>query len=611
MMLEGRSRNATGWLRLIALLVFLVHSTSGARILMVTLGGTKSHKIPFLELGRGMTRRGHSVTLMSAFPPSESPLPQEPSPQVRRLMLSGGHVAHFSNNTFSTTLPASSSAVKFSSYSNAGFLSAPPPAGEPANPIEEVAPPRLVQYVRKFNEWDLLGRRLEGRSTFQVTEAVQYASESCRMFLTSPEIRSIIQDPSESFDLLIADGAFPECALGFAHRFRIPFMYINTVGFHVVSIAASGSPIPYSVTPFFSEPYTENMSFGQRVVNTALHAAAYLSHILLVDFALQRIVREAFGPDVPNILDQYANVSFVLQNAHASVSYARPYLPLVAEIACIHCKPPKPLPKSLTPRVFLSRNFKDLEEFVSGGPEGFIFFSMGSSVKASNMPPQLRRAFMDAFARLAPIRVLWKWEEFGTDIPPNVKLGRWLPQQDILGHPRIRGFVTHGGLLSMFETVFHRVPVVTMPVFCDHDSNAAKAEMDGYAIKLELRELTADKLLKAIRRIIYEPQFRENVEKRSLLLRDQPETPLERAIYWTEYVIRHGGAPHLQSPAKDMNAIQTLSLDVAAFYIFVLIALAIVPVYLFRKIRPLVHVLVSRRMKSFQQLVSPVKQKVK
>lgn len=46
----------------------------------------------------------------------------------------------------------------------------------------------------------------------------------------------------------------------------------------------------------------------------------------------------------------------------------------------------------------------------------------------------------------------------------------------------------------MFESVYHGVPLVTMPVFCDHDVNAAKAEADGYAFKLELENLTVEKL---------------------------------------------------------------------------------------------------------------------
>lgn len=49
----------------------------------------------------------------------------------------------------------------------------------------------------------------------------------------------------------------------------------------------------------------------------------------------------------------------------------------------------------------------------------------------------------------------------------------------------------------MFESVYHGVPLVTMPVFMDHDVNAAKAVADGYALRLELEALTSDKLSKS------------------------------------------------------------------------------------------------------------------
>lgn len=44
--------------------------------------------------------------------------------------------------------------------------------------------------------------------------------------------------------------------------------------------------------------------------------------------------------------------------------------------------------------------------------------------------------------------------------------------------------------------------------------------------------------------------------------RDQPMTPLETAIYWTEYVIRHRGAPHLRSASMDLGFVQYHNLDV-------------------------------------------------
>lgn len=44
-------------------------------------------------------------------------------------------------------------------------------------------------------------------------------------------------------------------------------------------------------------------------------------------------------------------------------------------------------------------------------------------------------------------------------------------------------------------------------------------------------------------------------------------TGLERAIWWTEYVIRHKGANHLKSPWASIPWYQYLLLDVIAFVV--------------------------------------------
>lgn len=76
---------------------------------------------------------------------------------------------------------------------------------------------------------------------------------------------------NSKFNLLILDGAFPECALGLQYVFNVPFMYINTVGFYTGSVSRAGSPAPYSITPHFSVALTDDMNFLERVANTAAH----------------------------------------------------------------------------------------------------------------------------------------------------------------------------------------------------------------------------------------------------------------------------------------------------------------------------------------------------
>ena len=76
---------------------------------------------------------------------------------------------------------------------------------------------------------------------------------------------------------------------------------------------------------------------------------------------------------------------------------------------------------------------QDLQKLIDGSPDGVIYFSMGSNLRSSNFKNETTQAFLEVFSQLKQ-RVLWKWE---TDSlpgqPSNVKLGKWLPQADILG----------------------------------------------------------------------------------------------------------------------------------------------------------------------------------
>ena len=70
-------------------------------------------------------------------------------------------------------------------------------------------------------------------------------------------------------------------------------------------------------------------------------------------------------------------------------------------------------------------------------------------------------------------------------------------------------------------------------------------------------------------------RFLDLARAKSKIFRDQPESPLERAVFWTEYVVRHGGAPHLRSAATRLAWYQLHLLDVAAVLLVTLLLLVL------------------------------------
>ncbi len=54
----------------------------------------------------------------------------------------------------------------------------------------------------------------------------------------------------------------------------------------------------------------------------------------------------------------------------------------------------------------------------------------------------------------------------------------WVPSlNDLLGHPTTRAFLTHGGVHSYYEAIYHAVPMVVMPIGADQPDNARWAAL--------------------------------------------------------------------------------------------------------------------------------------
>lgn len=69
-------------------------------------------------------------------------------------------------------------------------------------------------------------------------------------------------------------------------------------------------------------------------------------------------------------------------------------------------------------------------------------------------------------------------------------------------HPKVKLFVTQGGLQSVNEASYYGVPMVAIPFFCDQTHNSVKMESSGVAVVLDVKDVTKETFLQAIRTVL-------------------------------------------------------------------------------------------------------------
>ncbi|XP_045481093.1 UDP-glycosyltransferase UGT5-like isoform X5 [Harmonia axyridis] len=372
---------------------------------------------------------------------------------------------------------------------------------------------------------------------------------SCSKMLSNPDVKELIGS-QKKFDLILAEFFNSECVLGFVNKFRAPLVGVSTgllMPWHGDRLGNPDNP-GYIANSHLGT--SSRMGFLDRCYNfvgTQWYKVVYWWRLN----DCQKIIEEHFGKIISSLHELMKNTSLLLVNSHFSFAFSRPLVPSIVEISGVHLSSVKPLPTNI-------------EKFINESKHGVIYFSLGSMIKGHTFPQEKKDAFLKAFARL-PQRVLWKWEnETMPGKPDNVMIQKWMPQFDILSHPNVKAFISHGGLLGTTEAVHCGVPMMVMPQYGDQYTNAKAVEANGGGVILYLKDATEEKVYNNLKTIL-DPEFRAKAKALSERFRDRPMSPMDTAIYWVEYVARHKGAPHMKTAAVDMPLYQYLLLDVLAF----------------------------------------------
>ncbi|KAJ8030026.1 UDP-glucuronosyltransferase 1-2 [Holothuria leucospilota] len=327
---------------------------------------------------------------------------------------------------------------------------------------------------------------------------------------------------------------------------RIPFFYEGLIGM----------PYPSSYVPFdVLGKFTDEMTFWQRTQN---FFTPFLYDIVdyFANSYFYEIQKEFHVHPEMSIRELYSKASLWLAHVNDGNDFARPRTPNMIPVGGLVSRPAKPLSQ-------------ELEDFVqSSGEHGIIVFTLGSGVSRI-ASEETASVFASVFKKL-PQRVLWRHKgKIPGNLGENTKIKDWLPQNDLLGHPKTRLLIYHGGSNGVLESITHGVPMVIIPLVGDQYAHAVRVQSKGMGLMLDKSNISEESLTFVIQEVLNNPRYKERVQHYSDIHHDLPMTPLERAVYWIEHVMKFGDQ-HLRPRSADMSFIELYMIDVAVFLLFVL-----------------------------------------
>ena len=379
------------------------------------------------------------------------------------------------------------------------------------------------------------GNMLDPRLWYEGIKTVKASmSNICLESITeSPELMKMI-DQKVKVDAVIT---MASCGSVLAHFFDSPLILFSPAGpFSLQLSPGLGNPINPVVQPHLVAPFIEPMSFTQRIANVILEGVMR-TYTAWLDSLFLESIRGYFGEDVPDLNTIVKDRSaFAIANSHFVTHGSWPLYQNLVEVGGIHCKPGKELPT-------------DLKQYLDSHPEGVVYVSFGSALSPSAMTEEQKNVFFETFTELKNVPIIWKWDDDDLSrMPKNVLVSKWLPQNDLLAHPNLKVFVTHGGLLSTQEALFHSIPLIGVPISNDQKPNLLRAQRHGYAIMLSLQTMTKEDLKSSIQKAMTDEAMQKAMAKMHDLFTEKDHgSPVERGVRAVEYVIKHKNLDFLKS----------------------------------------------------------------
>ena len=420
--------------------------------------------------------------------------------------------------------------------------------------------------VTETDEWskEFVDVHMNSKASLGILGAhIQDFARECQYILSDTNLLNHLK--TLRIDLALVDGLpFYNCIYILPYKLSIPYATMTVTP----SVLNTGVPCLPSFCPYisFGKPMTERMTFTERVSNTGGMFTMTLIEMYSSYLTWYMVEKHLPKDRQISVRAMQAKTQLWLVDRELMLDYPTPSMPHVVQVGGLSTSPSKPLPA-------------ELESMASNAKHGIIVVSFGTF--ASHLADDINARLLASFRRLKYV-VIWGYTgPVMEDVPDNVKMIKWIPQNDLLGHKNTKLFITHCGANGQSEALYHGVPMIGFPIQPEQQYNAARIQYKGYGIHMDLKSFMPEDLIQNVEHIFSNSTYKETIEKASIIFQSWPMSPKERAAYWLEHVMKYG-SDHLKSHALEMPFYQYAMFDILAFFILVTVLITFVFLKLLR-----------------------------
>ncbi|QDY80150.1 glycosyltransferase [Streptomyces qinzhouensis] len=289
----------------------------------------------------------------------------------------------------------------------------------------------------------------------------------------------------------------------------VPFLPTNVIT-SLNPFGPSGTPRNFPV-PHSGLPYP--MNFSQRIRNSLFK---YRTLGMFCHPAMGRVlsadarIRKELGLPKPNPMTRVDRAELVLCNSIAELDY--PFI-VPERMKLVGAMVP-PLPEA--PR---GGDDSGLTDWLDARPS-VVYMGFGTITRLDR---EQVASLVEVARRMSDRhQFLWRLPAEqqhllpATDtLPANLRIESWLPSQlDVLAHPHVRLFFTHGGGNGFNEGMYFGKPMVVRPLWVDCYDQAVRGQDFGLSLTLDRpRDVDPDDVVDKLTRVLGDPRFSERAER--------------------------------------------------------------------------------------------------